>query len=162
MTSAFTIDASKYVGWSYFASAHAMPKCRTWAAKALWDSDDYAPYFVAFEEWLTESLTVFNPDVFGFESPIVVPHRDGRGSDENNIRRLIGVVSIAELVCAKRGLRCLEVHNQTSKSFMGLKRGKDKDGMVVAMTALGYDVGDHNQADACAVARVIYDQLGEL
>jgi len=32
----------------------------------------------------------------------------------------------------------------------------------VAMTALGYEVADQHQADACAVARVVFSDLGEL
>jgi hypothetical protein len=56
----------------------------------------------------------------------------------------------------------MEVNNKSAKAFAGVSRFKDKDGMVVAMTALGYEVGDQHQADACAVARVVYDQLGEL
>ncbi len=162
MTSLLAIDASKYVGWAFFRSADDKPKCRTWVARGLWDSDAYADYFAEFEKWLIEMLDVLQPDVFAFESPIVVPRRDGRGSDENNVRRLIGIVSVAELVCARRGLRCFEVHNQTSKAFVGMPRGKDKDGMVVAMTARGFDVGDSHQADAAAVALVVYDELGEL
>lgn len=142
-----------------------MPKCRTWVANGLWNSDDYAPYFVAFEDWLTDMLTVLQPDVFAFESPIVVATGgwgEGRGSDENNIRRLIGIVSVAELVCARRKVPCYEVHNSTAKSHAGLKRGKDKEGMIVTMTALGYEIGDQHQADACAVGRVVYSDLGLL
>lgn len=161
MTSLLSIDASKYVGWSFFTSADAKPKCRTWVAQGLWDSEDYAPYFLAFETWLIEMLVVLNPDVFAFESPIVVSRRDGRGSDENNVRRLIGIVSVAELVCARRNLPCYEVHNQTAKAFVGASSHKDKVDMIVRMTALGFDVADQHQADAAAVALVVFDQLGE-
>lgn len=166
MTSVLTIDASKYVGWSFFASADAKPKCRTWVAEGLWNSEDYTPYFLAFEGWLEEMLTVIDPDVFAFESPIVMPKREGRGSDENNVRRLIGIVSIAELVCGRRKRNggkpdCYEVHNQTAKAFVGASSRKDKVDMITRMTALGFDVADQHQADACAVALVTYDQLGE-
>jgi hypothetical protein len=69
---------------------------------------------------------------------------------------------VAELVCARRALRCFEVHNRTAKSFVGLPPEKDKDAIIVAKTALGYEVGDQHQADACAVARVVYSDLGLL
>lgn len=161
MTSLLSIDASKYVGWAFFRSAGDKPKCRTWVAQGLWNSDDYAPYFLAFETWLTEMLDVMQPDVFAFESPIVMPKRDGRGSDENNVRRLIGIVSVAELVCARRNLPCYEVHNQTAKAFVGASSRKDKVEMMVRMTERGYDVADQHQGDACAVALVAFDQLGE-
>jgi hypothetical protein len=165
VTSLLAIDASKYVGWAYFRDPADKPLCRTWVADGLWDSDDYGPYFAAFEGWLRDMLVVHRPGVFAFESPIVASRGGwgkGRGSDENNVRRLIGIVSVAELVCARRGLRCMEVNNKSAKAFAGVSRFKDKDGMVVAMTALGYEVGDSHQSDACAIARVVYSQLGEL
>ena len=129
-------------------------------AEGLWNSDDYAPYFLAFETWLNGMLDVMQPDIFAFESPIVVPRRDGRGSDENNVRRLIGIVSVAELICARRKTPCYEVHNQSAKAFVGMPRGKDKNGMIVAMTQKGFSVADSHQSDACAVALVVYDQIG--
>lgn len=159
MPSLLCLDASKYVGHAFFASADALPMCRTWVAKGLWNSDDYSPYFLAFETWLIEMLTVLQPDILAFESPIVVPRRDGRGSDENNVRRLIGIVSIAELVAARRGIRCYEVHNQTSKAFVGASVRKDKNAMIVAMTNRGFSVADHNQADAAALGLVVYAEL---
>ena len=162
MTSLLAIDASKYVGWAYFRSADDKPRCRTWVATGLWDHDDYAPYFIEFEKWLEGMLTFTSAEILAFESPIVVPRREGRGSDENNVRRLIGIVSIAELVARRRGLGCREVHNQTAKAFAGVSSRKDKVGMEVAMTALGYEVADQHQADACAVARVVFSDLGEL
>lgn len=174
MTSALLLDCSKFVGWAFFRSADdPSPTCRTWVAQGLWDSDDYAPYFLAFEDWLVDMLMVLKPGVVGFESPIVVARGgwgEGRGSDENNIRRLIGIVSVLELVCARRKIPCREVHNSTAKSFVGVptRRAKEmtqaqfKDQMIVAMTALGYEVGDSHQADACAVGRVVYSELGEL
>lgn len=162
MTSILSLDVSKYCGWSYFKSADAKPQCRTWIAEGLWNSDDYSPYFVAFEEWLMNMIQVFQPDVVAWESPIILPRRDGRGSDENNVRRLIGIVSIAELVCARLRIRCFEAHNQTCKAFVGVSRFKDKNAMIVAMTERGYEVADQHQGDACAVALVVFSQLEEL
>lgn len=167
MTSVLALDASKYVGHAYFKSAQALPVCRTWVAHGLWDSDNYAPYFLAFEKWLIDMLTVLQPDVLAFESPIVIGRRDGRGSDENNIRRLIGIVSVAELVAARRNLRCYEIHNQTAKSFVGVINRKPPDmtvaqyksQMVTAMTNRNFAVADSHQADACALALVVFDML---
>ncbi len=173
MTSLLSLDASKFVGRAYFKGAVAKPLCRTWVADGLWDSDSYAPYFVAFEKWLLEEISVFKPDMLAFESPIVVARGgwgENRGSDENNIRRLIGIVSIAELVAARLGLPCYEVSNSTAKSFAGvptrraegMTTAQYKDLMVIAMTKLGYECADSHQADSAAVARVVYSDLGLL
>lgn len=172
MSSVLALDCSSYVGWAFFSSAGAKPKCKTWVKQGLWNSDDYAPYFLEFEKWLEDMLTVFSPDVVAFESPIVVGRGswgDGRGNDENNIRRLIGIVSVAELVAARRNLRRFEVHNQTAKSFMGIPGRKPsdmskkdyKDLMTIEMAKRGYECADDHQSDAAAVALVVYDMLGE-
>lgn len=162
MTSLLALDASKYVGHAFFEGPLVRPKCGTWVAHgALWDSDDYSRYFVAFEDWLTSILAVLDPEVLAFESPLILPRRAGRGSDQNNIRRLIGIVSIAELVAAKRGIRCMEVSNQTAKMRMvGTAWKTTKDDMIVAATRMGYAVADQHQADAVGVAVVCYDELG--
>lgn len=163
MPSILALDASLYVGWAYFSSPDAKPKCRTWVAPAgLWKSENYAPYFLAFEDWLLEMLNVMQPDILAFESPVVGNFGPGRGSDENNLRRLIGIVSIAELVAARRNIKCYEAHNQTCKAFMGVSSRKDKGGMIVAITERGYAVADQHQADACSVALVVLHDLGLL
>lgn len=165
VTSLLGLDTAKAVGWSFFRSADdPAPVCQTWIAPVRWDSDDYSPFFLAFEEWLKGTISVFKPDMVAWESPVIVPRGgwgEGRGSDENNIRRLIGVVTVAELVCAHLGVPTREVHNSTCKSFMGVSPRKDKDAMVAAVTQLGYSVGDHNQADSVAVALCVYSDLGE-
>ena len=161
MPSLLALDASLYVGYAYFSSPNAQPKCRTWVAPAgLWKSEDYGPYFLAFGDWLLEMLDVLQPEHLAFESPVVANFGPGRGTDENNLRRLIGIVSIAELIAASNGLPCHEVHNQTAKAFMGVSRRKDKNDMIVAVTAKGFKVADQHQADACAVGLVAYDSLG--
>ena len=43
---------------------------------------------------------------------------------------------------------------------MGVSRHKDKEGMIVAVTAKGFAVADQHQADAVAVGLVAYDSLG--
>lgn len=171
MTSILGLDASMYVGHAFFRAADVKPLCGTWVAKGgLWKSDEYGDYFLAFEEWLEEMISVLQPQVLAFESPIIVARGgwgEDRGSDENNIRRLIGIVSVAELVGRRHKLRCVEVHNSTAKSFMGLptRRPRDmtagqfKDLMIAAMTNRDYECADSHQADACAVALVIYSDL---
>lgn len=173
MPSLLALDCSMYVGWSFFRSADDMPKCRTWVATGgLWKSDAYAPYFLEFEKWLTDMLDVLQPDILAFESPLVVPRGgfgEDRGSDQNNIRRLIGVVSIAELITARRKLPCYEVDNMTAKQFMGVSHRRQegetqaqyKDRMIVAVTKMGYSAADSHQSDAIAVGLVVYDMLAD-
>lgn len=169
MTSVLALDASRYIGSAFFKSSDAPPLCRTWKAKDSWLSDEYGSYFAETEQWLMDMLTFFHPDVLAFESPILMQRRDGRGTDEQNVRRLVGVVSVIEKVAYQRSLKCMEVHNQSAKSFMGVAGRKREDEtqaqyksrMVTAVTALGFDVADDHQADAVACALCVYSDLGE-
>lgn len=170
MTSMLSFDASRAIGRAYFGSAHEMPKCRTWHGKDSWLSDDYGRYFDEAEKLIVDEIRMFNPKIVAFEAPLLLPRREGRGTDEQQVRRLVGVVSIIEKVAYQLQRECHEVNVQDTKFIAGIpsRRPKDmtygdyKELMVIAMTKLGYEVADDHQADAAAVARVVYDQLGEL
>lgn len=170
MTSVLGLDCSKSIARAFFRSGDdKAPLCLTKEFKDTWLSDEYGGYFAEVEEWFIDTVTTFQPDVVVFESPLLLPPREGRGTDEQQVRRLVGVVSIIEKVCHQRGIRCEEVHVQTAKSYMGVpgRRPKDmtksdyKNLMVIAVTEFGYEVRDDHQADAIAIALVLYDQLGE-
>lgn len=168
MPSVLGLDCSKYIGWALFRSADdRAPRCRTWQAKDTWLSEDYGNYFAETEAWLLDMLATFQPDILAFESPILMPKRDGRGSDEQQVRRLVGVVAVIEKVAYQKAIRCFEVHNQTAKSFMGVAGRRPegvtqqqfKDRMLNAITAMGIECGDNHQADAAAVALCVYSDL---
>lgn len=133
-------------------------------------SDDYGPYFDEAEKFVVDEITVFNPDIVVFEAPLLLPRRDGRGTDEQQVRRLVGVVSIIEKVAHQMKRECREVNVQDTKAIADIPSRKPKemsysqykDLMTVAMTALGYECADSHQADACACGRVVYSDLGEL
>ena len=154
------LDCSRSIGWCFFADAKAKPTCRTWKAADTWASDLYGSYFSEFEVWLNDALMRFTPDVLAFESPILMPRVAGRGTDERQVRRMVGVAAIIEKVAYDRRVRCFEVNNRVAKAFVGLGPYKDKNGMIVAMTQKGFSVADSHQSDACAVALVVYDQIG--
>ncbi len=97
MTSVLGIDASKAVGSAYFASSTAMPKCATWHGSDSWLSDSYGRFFVEFEDWLIDAIRVLKPDVVVFESPLLIQRPD-RGTDEQQVRRLVGIAAIIEKV----------------------------------------------------------------
>lgn len=167
MASLLALDASKFVGWSLWKSPQDKPHCRTWEAVSAWNTEDYGPYLFEFKTWLTGMLDLHKPEILAFESPIITSFGKGRGTDENNIRRLINVVGIAELMAYERNLVCVEVHNQTAKAYIGVSGRRNgmsdaqyKQQIIDAMTLRGYRVGDSHQADACAVALVAYEDLG--
>ena len=112
-------------------------------------------------------ISTMRPDILAFESPILLPRQKGRGTDEQQVRRLVSVVGEAEKIAYKRKIECYEIHNQTSKSFMGIPgrrpegmtQGQYKDLMVIEMARRGFSCGDNHQADAAAIALVVFDML---
>lgn len=168
MTSLLALDISMSCGHAYFSSPMAAPRCGTWPSEVIWNSDNYGAYYVAFEDWLLGMLNVMQPETLAFESPIVGGWGSGRGNDQNNMRRLIGVCAVVELLAKRRRLPCYEVDNQVAKSFMGvpgrrpkdMSKGQYKNLMVAAITTRGFDVADDHQADAAAVGLVVMVDLG--
>lgn len=170
MPSVLSLDCSSFVGWAFFRSADdRTPHCRTKPFPDCWLDDAYGKYFSEVEEWLLGMLMTYQPEIVVFESPVLVSRRENRGTDEQNVRRLVGVVSVIEKVAYQRMVRCIEVHNQTAKAFMDVagRRRQDetqaqyKSRMVAAVTAMGFDVADDHQADAVACALCVYSDLGE-
>lgn len=169
MVSILGLDCSKSCGFAFFKSAEAKPLCGTWVARDSWLSDQYGGYFDEFEKWLDDRITVFKPEVLAFESPLLLQRHKGRGTDEQQIRRLVGVVSIAEKLAHQRSIPCHEVNVQTAKAMFdipgrrpeGMSKGEYKDLMLLAMTNLGVACADSHQADAAALSLVVYDSLGE-
>lgn len=170
MTSVLSLDCSRWIGWSYFKSADdKTPRCRTWQAKDTWLSEDYGSYFSETEKWLIDMIQTFQPDMIVFESPLLLPRKDGRGTDEQQVRRLVGVVAIIEKIAYDLKRECREVNVQVAKGFMGVagRKGEDetkeqyKSRMTIAVTAAGFSVADSHQADAVACALVVYSDLEE-
>ena len=162
MPSLLSLDCSTSVGWSFWTSADAMPRCGTWKAPKSWSIEDYGKRFQHFHDWLCDMLTTMQPEMLAFEGP-VIPRAGMRDlkTSEHIMRTLIGLVSVAELVANLRGIRCFEVHVSTAKSVLTGNGRADKTDMIAEAVKRGWPVGDDHQADACAVALVVYDMLGE-
>lgn len=154
------LDCSTFVGWSFWASAHAVPKCGTWKMPKAWSNEAYGKRFVALHHWLADMITRFEPDVLCWESPILprAGMRDLKVT-EDTLRTLVGLVSICELVGELRELRTFEVHVATCKKRLAGDARADKAEMMAAATRLGFAIADSHQADSCGVALVVYDSL---
>ena len=123
--------------------------------------EDYGKRFAAFHDWLCDMLTTFEPEVLAFEGPVLPRGGGSFQTTEHTLRTLIGLVSVAELVANLRGIRCFEVNVSSAKlALTGNGRAEKRD-MVIAATERGWAVADDHQSDACAVALVVWDQLGE-
>lgn len=154
------LDCSSYVGWSFWPSADAVPKCGTWRMPKSWSNEAYGKRFVALHHWLADMLTRFEPEVLCWESPILprAGMRDLKVT-EDTLRTLVGLVSICELVAELREIRTFEVHVATAKKRLTGDARADKDAMLMAATRMGFPAADHHQADSCAVALAVFDVL---
>ena len=75
----------------------------------------------------------------------------GTKSNLDTSRKLIGLASHVEVVCHKRGVVARECNVSTVKKFWAGTGHAKKPDMVAAARAQGFDVTDHNVADALAV-----------
>lgn len=167
MASLLAMDFSKHCGFAYFKSGEAKPLCWTWHGSETWLSEEYGGLFSGFEKTLKEAIMVYKPEVIAFESPLLIANIPGRGTDEQQVRRLVGMAAIIEKVAYDAKLRCMEAHVQTVKSFIGIPGRRPqgmtptvyKDLMVIAMTRRNFSVADSHQADAAGVGLCVYSDL---
>lgn len=162
MPSLLALDVSTSTGFAFFAGPDSMPKCGTWKVPKSWDIEDYGKRLAAFHNWLCDMLTTFQPDILAWESP-VIPRAGMRDlkTSEHIMRTLIGLASVAELVGELRQIRCYEVHVATAKKMLAGHGRAEKHEMVSAAIGKGFSIADHHQADATAVALVVYDMLAD-
>lgn len=147
MTSIFAADFSKSCGW-----AHA----RDWDAPTFGVQEfprgehvDEGKVFSLFREWLDGMLKMLRADLMLYEAPI---------HGVNDLRTtflLIGIAAHAESVCWDRGIRVYqESASVIRRHFIGKGRagkgGNIKDEVGFKCRQLGWQVFNHNAADALA------------
>jgi len=143
-------DASSEIGWAAFAGARARPQLGTFSIP----TGDYGRINNAVLTTTLQLIDKHRPDVVAFESPIYKPR------DRWHTRRLLtGLVVIIELAAEQSGKRCMEVPPTEAKRCLTGDCRADKDAMEVAAVNMGWPVADHHQADAAAVALVVYGHL---
>lgn len=152
------LDCASNLGWALFSASGAAPMCGTWRAPKSWSPEDYGSRFRSYHDWLCDMLTVHEPDVVAFESPVTGAFGSAV-TNEHTLRFLIGLASITELIAALRQVRCLEINVSTAKKALTGNGRAEKSEMLVAATRRGFGCADHNQADACAVGLVAYGHL---
>lgn len=141
------LDISKSCGWA-FARDWAQP---SFGVKEFPRGDhvDEGRVFSLFRDWLHDMLTLHNVNLLLYEAPI---------HGVNDMRTtfvLIGMAAHAESVCHDRGVRVYqEAASVIRKHFVGKgragKKGNIKDDVGYRCRQLGWQVSDHNAADALA------------
>lgn len=163
MSRVLALDCSSFIGWALFDSRTGVPMFDTWRAPRSY-LGDFGRTFVAFEAWLVGMVSTHQPDVIAFEAPItwvVDGSSNHPHSSSDQVRLLVGMATVVELVATRAHRRCIEVPvPEVKKRLTGSGWAKKRD-VVNAVVKLGHLVEDDHQADAIGVALVAYDHLGE-
>jgi Holliday junction resolvasome RuvABC endonuclease subunit len=159
-----SLDCSSSIGFALFNRGRANPPTLgTWHLPNRFALDDFGARLCAVRDWLAPFVATAAPDVLAFEAPItwVITDRSGApNSSAGQVRLLVGMVAVVEMVAADAGVRCIEVAvGDAKRALSGTSRAKKRD-MATAAVRAGYAIADHHQADAIAVALVAYDHLG--
>ncbi|HVJ44647.1 MAG TPA: hypothetical protein VM639_24330 [Dongiaceae bacterium] len=108
--------------------------------------------FRLYRQWLSDFIAIHNPTDLAFEAPMFA------GNAGEVAYLLIGMAAITEEFCNERGIPCYQqTPDEIRKHLLGFARGNDiKSHVGFKLRQLGYDVADHNAADA--LAGLIYMQ----
>jgi Holliday junction resolvasome RuvABC endonuclease subunit len=172
------LDLSTNVGWCLW-EGDGPSICRTERLPKAFAPEDYAARTWPLMEWLEGQLMVLKPEVIAFEAPFIpmAPVNDKNASldggkasfvtTQHTLRLQISLANTIETTAKKHGIRCFEVATSTAKKALtgfgrapnGVKGWDWGDEMVIAATKRGWKVGDDHQADAAAVALVVFQDL---
>lgn len=135
-----TLDLSTAVGWACgrpdsepVHGTKVLPKTGA----------DIGRFAYAYNEWLTDILTLEDPGLVVFEAPFV----SGTGN-ATTARKLFGLCWQTEFVCHVRGLSYLEENNSTVKKFFAGHGHASKDMMIAAAERQGWNPKTDHEADA--------------
>lgn len=109
--------------------------------------EDVGAFLLAFDCWLRDIVALERPTVLCFEAPIFM---SGRTSIQT-ARKLMGLASHCEFVCADLRLTCREANIMTVKSFFAGTGRASKDDMIAAARRFGWFPKNDNEADSLAV-----------
>lgn len=141
------LDLATVTGWAVDRpSGGPVPACGIFRTPFA-GGDDYGSGFAAFYDWLHDMTSLHQPTLLAFEAPLDSQNTHNRQAT----RVLIGMATLAETVAAARGITCFETHIQTvRKHFTGSGRSQKPD-VMYRCRVLGWQVPNHDAADACAV-----------
>ena len=113
--------------------------------------EDIGRFAYAYNEWLTDMLTIEDPVLVVFEAPILA----GK-TNPSTTRKLMGLAWHTEFVCNVRQVRYMEHHLQSVKKFFAGSGRADKADMMAAARRQGWNPKSFDAADAlglwaCAV-----------
>lgn len=107
-----------------------------------------------FVVWLHKAATFIKPDVIAIEAPLIAGSRNAQST-----RLLVSLNGAAHYIAACVGARVIERHNGSIKKFWTQNGKADKAAMMQMCRTLGWQVDNHDEADACALWAMVKAEL---
>lgn len=138
-----TLDLATNLGWTL--GPETDPAFRHGSHRLPSTGEDIGAFATAYDLWLRERL-FGGVDYVVFEAPVLP-----RETSLATVRKLSGLAWHTEFRCTMMNIRCEEASNTSVKKFVAGHGFAKKNDMLAAIRARGYEVADHDEADAIAV-----------
>lgn len=146
-----TLDLSSNCGWCYAALTANRPDCGVWQLPK-WGTD--GAKFAAFEDKLVPAMERLQPSHLIIEKSLPFQALIGH-STLDTVNQQLGLRAIAHKEAYRYSASCMEIGaDDVRYALLGQTRfakGTVKGIVLAHCRALGFDVPDHNAADACMV-----------
>jgi len=140
------LDLASRAGWAYGATSDRATGWGVWDLGSAAKVGHGAAYAV-LADWLGDAFRLHRPSLVVMEAPLP----PGGQTHANTARLLLGYGAVVELLCYRWSIPLREQGAATvRKRVMGTARVEKPD-IVRWCQARGYEVTDHNAADAIAL-----------
>ncbi len=108
--------------------------------------EDVGRYICALEDWLTDLIDFYEPDLVVYEAPSIFMK-----TTPITIEKLVGLTTELQRLCFRRTIRVRSANPSQVKKFWTGRGNAKKPQMEAAARRYGFSVYDDNQADALAI-----------
>lgn len=158
MPKLLSLDISESVGWALLEPSRP-PRFDTKKLPPLMEGV-YGHQADALFTWLSELVSVLQPDAVAAEAPLVPNKFNGVDTTTHTVLFLSGSVYVAELVAHRARLPFLRVHHEDAKiALLGTGRNVKKIQMIGACHDQGWKVVTEHEADAIGVGLHAFEQF---
>lgn len=148
MTRVLAIDTGTTSG-AAADSESGRPTFFTWHGARWQTKGEFGARLSEFRKWLDALVVMTSPDLIVFEAPL--PQRGDALTNFDTVRFLYAAAGVVELVAHDREIDCAQENVGTIKAqFAGSGRA-DKAAVMFRCRQLGWNVRNHNEADAAAL-----------
>jgi hypothetical protein len=147
ITRLLTLDIATDTGWCAGDVAEGTPGWGNWK---LPPNIDLPLSLIAYGDWLNKLCAIHQPQLVVIEEP-PNPAWGGGKTNYTTLKKLMALAQKAEEICARRKIECREIGVTRWRTALGCpaRIGGIKPYPVFAqLEARGFEVGNHNAADA--------------